>query len=151
MEWEALYLMKRKEKDLARATKKTMELEAFLKKAEMENEWWERLAKANEAMDKEELIRVNNNNTAEDAESHCCGSCDQRDDQQGEKKSKKVACKHCRSRSSCVLFLPCRQITYCFFSFTSSSSFTSSLFLLFLFFCYYPGHFRVKNDCYNDK
>ncbi|KAA3476678.1 putative BOI-related E3 ubiquitin-protein ligase 2 isoform X2 [Gossypium australe] len=86
MEWKALYLMKRKEKDLARATKKTMELEACLKKAEMESEWWERLAKANEAMvmnlsnameqDKEELIRVNNNITAEDTKSHCCSSCD---------------------------------------------------------------------------
>ncbi|TYH11669.1 hypothetical protein ES288_A06G003700v1 [Gossypium darwinii] len=105
------------------ATKKTMELEACLKKAEMESEWWERLAKANEAMVmdlsntmeqvKEELIRVSNNNTAEDTESHCCGSCDQRDDQQGEKKSKKVACKHCRSRSSCVLFLPCRHLCSC--------------------------------------
>ncbi|KAG8492145.1 hypothetical protein CXB51_015623 [Gossypium anomalum] len=123
MEWKALYLMKRKEEDLARATKKTMELEACLKKAEMESEWWERLAKANEAMVmdlsntmeqvKDELIRVSNNNTAEDTESHCCGSCDQRDDQQGEKKSKRVACKRCRSRSSCVLFLPCRHLCSC--------------------------------------
>ncbi|MBA0868628.1 hypothetical protein Goshw_016638 [Gossypium schwendimanii] len=123
MEWKALYLMKRKEEDLARATKKTMELEACLKKTEMESEWWERLAKANEAMVmdlsntmlqvKEELIRVSNKNTAEDTESHCCGSCDQRDDQQGEKKTKKVACKHCRFRSSCVLFLPCRHLCSC--------------------------------------
>ncbi|MBA0567517.1 hypothetical protein Golob_005071 [Gossypium lobatum] len=123
MEWKALYLMKRKEEDLARATKKTMELEACLKKTEMESEWWERLAKANEAMVmdlsntmeqvKEELIRVSNKNTAEDTESHCCGSRDQRDDQQGEKKTKKVACKHCRFRSSCVLFLPCRHLCSC--------------------------------------
>ncbi|MBA0809869.1 hypothetical protein Gohar_001901 [Gossypium harknessii] len=92
-------------------------------KTEMESEWWERLAKANEAMVmdlsntmeqvKEELIRVSNKNTAEDTESHCCGSCDQRDDQQGEKKTKKVACKHCRFRSSCVLFLPCRHLCSC--------------------------------------
>ncbi|KAA3454875.1 putative BOI-related E3 ubiquitin-protein ligase 2 [Gossypium australe] len=122
MEWKALYLMKRKEEDLARATKKTMKLEACLKKAEMESEWWERFAKANEAMVmdlsntmeqvKKELIRVSNNHTAKDTKSRCCSSCDQRDDQQEEKKSKKVACKHCRSRSSCVPFLPCRQITH---------------------------------------
>ncbi|KAA3482960.1 putative BOI-related E3 ubiquitin-protein ligase 2 isoform X1 [Gossypium australe] len=68
MEWKALYLMKRKEEDLARATKKSIELEACLKKAEMESQWWERLANANEAMVmdlsntmeqvKEELIRT---------------------------------------------------------------------------------------------
>ncbi|XP_022751992.1 probable BOI-related E3 ubiquitin-protein ligase 2 [Durio zibethinus] len=121
MESKALYLMRRKDEDLAKATKKTMELEASLRKAEMEIESWQRLSKANEAtvMDlsntleqvRESLVWVSN--TAEDAESLFYGSCDT--DQQGEVKdeSKKMACKHCNSRSSCVLFLPCRHLCSC--------------------------------------
>ncbi|KAK8683714.1 hypothetical protein V6N13_039765 [Hibiscus sabdariffa] len=122
METKALYLMRRKEEELARATKKTMELEASLKKAEMERESWERLAKANEAtvLDlskalgqvKKGLIRVANA-AAEDAESLCCGSCDKNGDVKEEESSEKIACKHCNSRSSCVLFLPCRHLCSC--------------------------------------
>ncbi|KAE8712579.1 hypothetical protein F3Y22_tig00110246pilonHSYRG00011 [Hibiscus syriacus] len=122
MESKALHLMRRKEEDLARATKKTLELEACLKKVEMESESWERLAKANEAMAldlsnavervKEGLIMVSN--AAEDAESLCRGSCDDQQEVK-EESSKKIACpcKHCNSRSSCVLFLPCRHLCSC--------------------------------------
>ncbi|KAK8696109.1 hypothetical protein V6N13_001248 [Hibiscus sabdariffa] len=119
MESKALHLMTKKEQDLARATKKTEELEACLKKAEMETESWERVAKANEAMVldlsnaleqvKEGLNRVSS--AAEDAESLCCGSCDQQDVKAESRK--KIACKHCHSRSSCVLFLPCRHLCSC--------------------------------------
>ncbi|XWS25931.1 hypothetical protein CRYUN_Cryun27aG0109700 [Craigia yunnanensis] len=120
IESKALYLMRRKEEDLARATKKTMELEACLRKAEMERESWQRLAKGNEAMVmdlsntleqvRESLVWVGNK--AEDAGSFFCGSCDR---EQGDVKeeSKKMACKHCNSRSSCVLFLPCRHLCSC--------------------------------------
>ncbi|XVE56193.1 hypothetical protein DITRI_Ditri03aG0218000 [Diplodiscus trichospermus] len=118
MESKALYLIRRKEEELARATKKTMELEASLRKAEMESESWQRLAKANEAMVmdlsntlqqvRESLVWVSN--TAEDAESLFCGSFD-RDHQQEE--SNEMACKHCNSRSSSVLFLPCRHLCSC--------------------------------------
>ncbi|KAE8677110.1 Detected protein of unknown function [Hibiscus syriacus] len=119
---EALHLMRRKEEDLARATKKTLELEACLKKVEMESESWERLAKANEAMAldlsnavaqvKKGIIMVSN--AGEDAESLCVSSCD--DKQEGkEDSSKKIACpcKHYNSRTSCVLFLPCRHLCSC--------------------------------------
>ncbi|KAK8554850.1 hypothetical protein V6N13_118531 [Hibiscus sabdariffa] len=119
MESKALHLMRKKEQYLARATKKTEELEACLKKAEMESESWERVAKANEAMVldlsnaleqvKEGLNRVSN--AAEDAESLCCGSCDQQEVKAESRK--KIACKHCHSRSSCVLFLPCRHLCSC--------------------------------------
>ncbi|XVE94530.1 hypothetical protein REPUB_Repub02eG0016700 [Reevesia pubescens] len=125
MESKAMYLMKQKEEDLARVTKKTMELEACLRKAEMESESWQKLAKANEAMVmdlnntleqvRENLVWVSN--TAEDAESLFCGSCD-RDHQQGEVKgkiscNKKMVCKHCNTTSSCILFLPCRHLCSC--------------------------------------
>ncbi|GMI96860.1 hypothetical protein HRI_003355300 [Hibiscus trionum] len=120
MEPKALHLMRKKEEDLARATNKRAELEACLKKAEMESERWERVAKANEAMVldlsnaleqvKEGLMQVGG--AAEDAESLCRGSRDQRDDEQ-EGSSKKIACKQCKCRSSCVLFLPCRHLCSC--------------------------------------
>ncbi|OMO87383.1 hypothetical protein CCACVL1_09092 [Corchorus capsularis] len=128
MESKALYLIRRKEEDLARATKKTMELEANLRKLEMESDSWQRLAKENEALVldlgntlekvRENLVWNSNNNRAEDAESIFYGSCDTQ--QQGgremvnhEEESRKMACKNCNSRSSCFLFLPCRHLCSC--------------------------------------
>ncbi|XVF63654.1 hypothetical protein PTKIN_Ptkin09bG0104100 [Pterospermum kingtungense] len=116
MESKAFNLMRRKEEDLAGALNKTMELEACLRKAEVEKNSWQRLAEANEAMVtdlsntlqrvRESLVCVSNR--AEDAESLYCGSSDR---EQGE--SKKMACKHCNSRSSCFIFLPCRHLCSC--------------------------------------
>lgn len=113
--------MRQKEEDLAKATKKAMELEACLKKAEMESESWERLARANEAMVmdlsntleqvRERLVLVSNR--AEDAESVYCGSSSCVREQELEEESKKIACKRCNSRNSCVLFLPCRHLCSC--------------------------------------
>ncbi|KAG8493697.1 hypothetical protein CXB51_011667 [Gossypium anomalum] len=119
MESKAMHLIRQKEEDLARATKKTMELEASLRKAEMESHSWQNLAKAKEAMimdlnntleqARESLVWVSN--APEDAESLFR-------DQQGEMKQKsnnnnKMACKHCNARSSCVVFLPCRHLCSC--------------------------------------
>ncbi|MBA0624068.1 hypothetical protein Godav_009476 [Gossypium davidsonii] len=120
MESKAMHLIRQKEEDLARATKKTMELEASLRKAEMESHSWQNLAKAKEAMimdlnntleqARESLVWVSN--APEDAESLF------RDQQEGEMKQKsnnnnKMACKHCNARSSCVVFLPCRHLCSC--------------------------------------
>ncbi|PPS07816.1 hypothetical protein GOBAR_AA12833 [Gossypium barbadense] len=120
MESKAMHLIRQKEEDLARATKKTMELEASLRKAETESHSWQNLAKAKEAMimdlnnkleqARESLVWVSN--APEDAESLF------RDQQEGEVKQKsnsnnKMACKHCNARSSCVVFLPCRHLCSC--------------------------------------
>lgn len=111
-------LIRRKEEDLAQATMRTMELQECLKKAEMESETWQRIARANEAMVtdlnntleqvRERLVLVGN--TAEDAASFC-GSCDQQE--AVKRSSRKITCKRCYSRSSCVLFLPCRHLCSC--------------------------------------
>ncbi|GMI90688.1 hypothetical protein like AT4G35070 [Hibiscus trionum] len=115
MESKALYLMRRKDDELARATKKRTELEASLRKAEMESESWQRLAKAKETtvMDlsntleavKENLVWVGN--TAEDAESIFGGEVEEKSN------DNKTGCKKCNSRSSCVVFLPCRHLCSC--------------------------------------
>lgn len=114
-------LMRQKEEDLVQATKKAMELEACLRKAEMESESWQRLARANEAMVmdlsntleqvKERLVLVRNR--AEDAESVCCDSCDDNNREQELREERKIACKRCNSRNSCVLFLPCKHLCSC--------------------------------------
>ncbi|BBG94794.1 GDSL-like Lipase/Acylhydrolase superfamily protein [Prunus dulcis] len=124
--------LRQKEEHLAQATKRAIELQDCLRKAEMESETWQRMAKANETM----VIDLNNtleqvrerlvfvSNEAEDAES-CCGSCDRgghRDNDRVamlqehrvvEEKGKKLACKNCNTRRSCVLFLPCRHLCSC--------------------------------------
>ncbi|KAL5780732.1 hypothetical protein ACOSQ2_011469 [Xanthoceras sorbifolium] len=136
LESKAVNLMRQKEEDLAQARNKTMELEACLRESEIESETWQRLARENEAMVidlsntleqvRERLFLVTN--TAEDAESSFTGSCDHNDrdhhhqqQQQQEmmisssnsSKKRSIACKRCNSRSSCVLFLPCRHLCSC--------------------------------------
>lgn len=123
VESKALRLIREKEEDLARATVRAMELQECLKKVEMERETWQGLAKANESM----VIDLNNalerererlvlfSNTAEDAASFC-GSGDQREDRgqdEVKRRCKRMTCKGCYSRSSCVLFLPCRHLCSC--------------------------------------
>ncbi|XP_059461411.1 BOI-related E3 ubiquitin-protein ligase 1-like [Corylus avellana] len=116
-------LIRRKEEDLAQATMRTMELQECLRKAEMERETWQRLAKANEAMVTDlnntlEQVRervVSVSHTAEDTASFC-GSCERDDRGQEEavkRSSRKMTCKSCYSRSPCVLFLPCRHVCSC--------------------------------------
>ncbi|GLT91978.1 hypothetical protein SLE2022_098370 [Rubroshorea leprosula] len=120
VESKAFYLMKQKEDDLARASRKTMELEACLRNTETEIESWKRLARANEAMVvdlsktleqvKERLVVFNN--TTEDAESYFSCHIEQQE-QESEEESMAMACKNCNSGRSCMLFLPCRHLCSC--------------------------------------
>lgn len=121
-ESKTVSLIRRKEEELAQARMRTMELEEWLKKAEMESETWQRLARANEAtvtdlnntleQVRERLVSVSH--TADDAASFC-GSCEREDRGQEavKRSSRKMNCKSCYSRSSCVLFLPCRHLCSC--------------------------------------
>jgi E3 ubiquitin-protein ligase BOI-like protein len=110
-------LIRQNEEDLAQATKKTMELEFCLRKVEQESEQWQRLAREKEAVVVDlsntlERIRerlVTTSNKVQDAESFCCGSCDI----EQVESQKKVVCKGCNSRTSCVIFLPCRHLCSC--------------------------------------
>ncbi|XP_010266836.1 PREDICTED: probable BOI-related E3 ubiquitin-protein ligase 2 [Nelumbo nucifera] len=131
-------LLRQKDEYIARAAKKTMELEDCLKRVEMENQAWQRVARENEAIvlalsNTLEQLRENVccfSSGAEDAES-CCevdrafsnrGGAAARDREEeagreigteGEEQTKKMACKACNSRVSCVLFLPCRHLCSC--------------------------------------
>ncbi|KAG6774747.1 hypothetical protein POTOM_022116 [Populus tomentosa] len=111
-------LIRQKEEDLAQATKKTMELEVCLRKVELERERYQRAAREKEAMVVDlskslEQIRgrlVMASNEVQDAESFCCGTCDREQDRESQKR---MVCKGCNSRSSCIIFLPCRHLCSC--------------------------------------
>ncbi|KAM1133105.1 probable BOI-related E3 ubiquitin-protein ligase 2 [Malus sylvestris] len=125
LESRTLNLIRQKEEELGQATKKAMELQDCLRKAEMESDTWQRVAKANESMVmdlnnaleqvRERLVLVSSE--TDDAES-CCENrvvAITEEDQLAEEKRRKLVCKSCRARSSCVLFLPCRHLCSCKF------------------------------------
>lgn len=132
LESKTITLMRQKEEDLARARKKMMELEDWLRRREVESQGWQRVATENEAMVKYlnnmlEQVRETHlllSNGAEDAESYGGGPIDRREDEgrgrdRGEggeevkDQCKKMACKRCNSRTSCFLFFPCRHLCSC--------------------------------------
>ncbi|KAI4316963.1 hypothetical protein L6164_024884 [Bauhinia variegata] len=124
LEPKSMRLIRQKDEDLAQATRKTIELEDHLKNAEIESEAWQRLAKENEAMVeklsntleqvRERMVMVSNR--GEDTES-CYVPCERGDEKEEEMESqrKRMACKSCNSRSSCLVFLPCRHLCCCYF------------------------------------
>ncbi|KAI3922596.1 hypothetical protein MKX01_006285 [Papaver californicum] len=132
IESKAVNLLQQKNDQLSEATKKTMKLEECLKKAEMENQVWQRIAKENEAM----VIALHNtldqvkenvycySSVAEDAGS-CCDNYDDNvhknginpEQEQVDENSlmmmNKIVCKGCNSRDSCILIFPCRHLCLC--------------------------------------
>lgn len=56
LEAKAMQLMRQKDDEIARATKRTIELEEIIRKMEIENQEWQRLAAENEAM----VVSLNN-------------------------------------------------------------------------------------------
>lgn len=119
-------LMRQKDVDLAIATKKTMELEEYLRGMEMENQKWQRKARENEA----KVAELNNTLTqvrerAMEAESVCDfysnrGNREENrnrgqetEESEAEQSNKSVDCKLCFSKRCCVVFLPCRHLCSC--------------------------------------
>lgn len=138
VETKALPILRQKDEEIEQATKKSMELEEFLKKLVAENQEWQRLAQVNEAIvislsNTIEQIRENAasncfDNHAEDAESSCevnretetgdGNRCLADDNINEERKATKTStptklCGGCNSRNSCILFLPCRHLCSC--------------------------------------
>ncbi|XP_057783219.1 probable BOI-related E3 ubiquitin-protein ligase 2 [Salvia miltiorrhiza] len=117
-EWKTELLLKQKDEEIAKAANRTTELHNFMKRMEMENQTWQRAAKENEAM----IASLNSSiqrlresaylseNAAEDAES-CCQNMERI--QQNTEINKKMVCRCCNSRNSCVVMLPCRHLCSC--------------------------------------
>ncbi|KAJ4880792.1 SBP (S-ribonuclease binding protein) family protein [Raphanus sativus] len=123
METNALVLMTRKEEEMSRALSKNMELEDLLRKMEMENQTWQRMARESEAMVatlSSTLEQVRERAAASAAcydeaavavedEGSCCGGGD------GFPAEKvRSCCWNCGSDGETrVLFLPCRHLCCC--------------------------------------
>ncbi|CAI9777905.1 unnamed protein product [Fraxinus pennsylvanica] len=118
-------LILQKDEELAMARNKTTELLDFLKRAEMEAKIWKEKAIENEAT----VFNLNNrlnqvrekdylmfNTGVEDAVSFCGSSSIKNSIQEGkesEDQKKKMACKLCQVKNSCVVFFPCRHLCSC--------------------------------------
>ncbi|CAA7016580.1 unnamed protein product [Microthlaspi erraticum] len=118
METKALVLMTQKEEEITKALSKNMELEDLLRKMEMENQTWQRVARENEEMvatlnstleQVRERAATCHDAAAEDEGSSCGGG----DSFPAEKKMSSC-CLNCGSNGvTRVLFLPCRHLCCC--------------------------------------
>ncbi|KAL7589780.1 probable BOI-related E3 ubiquitin-protein ligase 2 [Lactuca sativa] len=114
-------IMEAKEQILNTATNRTIELQNCLLMAEKEAKDWEKKAIENEAMvtDLNRKLYQARERNHEDAESVCNGGGDHDhddeddDDDERETREKKMVCKVCHVRSSCILLLPCRHLCCC--------------------------------------
>lgn len=123
METKALVLMNQKEEEMSKALSKNMELEDLLRKMEMENQTWQRMARENEAMVqtlnstleqvRERAAACHDASAAvEDEGSFCVGGGDE--DSFPAKKKISSSCCNCGSNGvTRVLFLPCRHLCCC--------------------------------------
>ena len=142
IESKASIFLRQKDEEILKATNKTMELQNLLKKLEMDNQAWQRMAQENEAM----VMSLNNtleqlreqasycfNNGVDDAESCCevnregmiteenrgfeglvaADHGQEQDEERTRKMSTKMVCICCNTRSTCILFLPCRHLCSC--------------------------------------
>lgn len=125
-ERRTLLMMVRKEEEFAKAMQKKRELEEFIKGLEAENREWKRMAAEKEAAvlalykaleeekeKKERMLAIN------DAESCFGGENMNKEEESAENQlirdqiEHKDVCKHCFSKRSCFLFLPCRHLVSC--------------------------------------
>ncbi|GMH13529.1 hypothetical protein Nepgr_015370 [Nepenthes gracilis] len=129
LEAKAMTLLRQKDEEIARATTRTIELEDFMRKTEVEKQLWQRVAAENEA-------RISTLNTTlyqlrEKAAACCLSSADYAEsccvegtgEHRGGETTETAAlgragegrmvCRNCNSRNSSVLFLPCRHLCSC--------------------------------------
>ncbi|XP_073023524.1 probable BOI-related E3 ubiquitin-protein ligase 3 [Primulina eburnea] len=114
-------LLNQKEQQIVEASNITFQLENLLTRMEIENQTWQRVSKENEAMVASlnnviQRLKESSNappNGADDAES-CCQNIDEEKTEAGEfGNMKKMVCRCCNHRKSCVIILPCRHLCSC--------------------------------------
>ncbi|OWM83960.1 probable BOI-related E3 ubiquitin-protein ligase 3 [Punica granatum] len=119
IESRAQSLFQQKDQELARASRKTAELQSLLAKLETENQAWQRLAQENEAM----VVSLSNTleqlrgREEEDVESCCDEVAPDRgaevESRGVDKTTTATCCRACNHGESSVLFLPCRHLCSC--------------------------------------
>ncbi|KAK9677542.1 hypothetical protein RND81_11G150600 [Saponaria officinalis] len=133
LESKTLQLLKQKDDEIEVATKRAIELQEIVKKLELENQAWQRIALENEA------IVFSLNNTLEQLkqqqqQEECCSSSSSSNEVEDGKSSCNnnildnnksnnntikgetsvvVVCKVCKIRNACVLLLPCKHMCCC--------------------------------------
>ncbi|GMH17856.1 hypothetical protein Nepgr_019697 [Nepenthes gracilis] len=125
LEAKATILVRQKDEEIAQARKRTVDLEDLVRKMELENQMWQRVAAESEAtiaslsntLDRmrDKACRLS---SADDAESCCVeGAGENRGDEALEtaqyEGGRNMICRICNSMNSCVLFLPCRHLCSC--------------------------------------
>ncbi|XP_061342160.1 probable BOI-related E3 ubiquitin-protein ligase 3 [Gastrolobium bilobum] len=118
VESRSLYILKQKDEEIEQVARKMAELEDFLRRLEMENKEWKKVAQEKEAMVSwlNKTLEEMRERVANDAES----CCDERSGKELEEEgiaeysgAQVMLCKSCHSRRSCFLFLPCRHLCSC--------------------------------------
>ncbi|KAL8142502.1 hypothetical protein V2J09_015534 [Rumex salicifolius] len=139
LELRVAMVIRQKDEEISKARNRLMDLQEYMKRMEMENLGWRRIAGENEAMianlnatieqlREKAAIRLqqqknSNNCDVEDAES-CCdvsfeeeGKTEEVAEETGERNSKRkkmmMVCKRCNYGDSSVLLLPCRHLCCC--------------------------------------
>ncbi|KAK9051912.1 hypothetical protein SSX86_028540 [Deinandra increscens subsp. villosa] len=109
-------LLRQKDEEIKRATKRRIELEEFLRRTDMERQKWQIAANETEAM----VISLNNTieqlsekliKTDVEDEGSCCH--DDNGENNNMKKKKMMICRSCFNEESCVVMLPCRHLCAC--------------------------------------
>ncbi|KAL1554451.1 RING-type E3 ubiquitin transferase [Salvia divinorum] len=100
-------LLEQRDDEISRAGRRKMELEECVRRMEMERVTWQRFAQESEAMAASLRTRVR------EAEAEDAGSCCVERAREGEPQSRKMVCRCCNSRESCVIMLPCRHLCSC--------------------------------------
>ncbi|KZV29803.1 hypothetical protein F511_10665 [Dorcoceras hygrometricum] len=120
-ETKTKFLLNQKEEQIAEVSSRTFQLEHLLTRMEIENQTWQRVAKEKESMVAslncaiQRLKETANpqSNGADDAES-CCQNIDGEKTENVEfQNMKKMVCRCCNHRNSCVIILPCRHLCSC--------------------------------------
>ncbi|XP_073128243.1 BOI-related E3 ubiquitin-protein ligase 1-like [Henckelia pumila] len=121
-ESRTLLLLKQREEQISKARNRSVELQDFLRRMEIENQAWQRLAKENEVkvaslnstiQRLKDAVNLSSNGRAEDAESCCKIMGEERTENVDHFQSKKMVCRNCNNRNSSVIMLPCRHLCSC--------------------------------------
>ncbi|XP_070043678.1 probable BOI-related E3 ubiquitin-protein ligase 2 [Nicotiana tomentosiformis] len=133
-ETKAQLLLKQKDEEITKAMNKSKELQDFVKRIEIENQTWQSIAKENEAivlslnntieqLRESACVLSTNGGAVGDAQS-CCDVQQMEHNVQAsqqlsletgneEQQTRKMMCKSCNCRKSCIVFLPCRHLSSC--------------------------------------
>lgn len=124
LESRVAMVLRQKEQEIAQVSKRAMDLQQYMKKLEMENQTWRKIASENEAMianlnatiamTKASIsLQQKPNCDAEDAESCCDVEADAGERSSKRRKKMNMVCRRCNIGSSSVLLLPCRHLCCC--------------------------------------